>query len=663
MKNRKNTILFMGYITFDKSRLVNLEYSLGKEILRTSRTGSYSSTTIVGCNTRKYHGLLVSPVDQLQGEKYVLLSSLDVSIVQGNKTFNIGIHKYGGEYYNPRGHKYITDFDADPVPSMSYEVGAVKVKQERVLSSNSDQLMIRYTLEESPIAVKFQFRPLLAFRGIHDLTIANLDANRKVEHIPNGVKVRMYDKFPFLHMQFSRKVDFIPVPDWNYGIEYIEEQKRGYDFKEDLFVPGFFELKMNIGESIVFSASTKEASPAGLKAKFTREIKIKIPRNNFRNCLLNAAQQFIVKRNNETDIIAGYHWFGNWGRDTFISLPGLTLSHGDLVTCRNVIDTQIKKMKGGLFPNMGNRDNPAFNSVDAPLWFIWAVQQYYRAGGKDTWKMYAEYIKSVIDAYWEGTSFNIGMQENGLILADSPGKALTWMDAVTSSGPVTPRNGYNVEVNALWYNAIMFGLEQAGMNRDREFIRKYETLPEKIRGNYISMFWDNQKGYLADYVSADFQPNMYVRPNMLMAVSLPYSMLDKEQMRMVVDTAEQELLTPRGLRTLSPKNPEYTGIYRGDQDERDRAYHQGTVWPWLTGPFCEAYLRVYGEQGAKKVSNILIRFEEVMNENGISTISEVYDGDPPHIAGGAISQAWSVAEVLRIMDIVDQITVNNSVEL
>jgi len=209
----------------------------------------------------------------------------------------------------------------------------------------------------------------------------------------------------------------------------------------------------------------------------------------------------------------------------------------------------------------------------------------------------------------------------------------------------------------------MFGLEQAGMNRDREFIRKYETLPEKIRGNYISMFWDNQKGYLADYVSADFQPNMYVRPNMLMAVSLPYSMLDKEQMRMVVDTAEQELLTPRGLRTLSPKNPEYTGIYRGDQDERDRAYHQGTVWPWLTGPFCEAYLRVYGEQGAKKVSNILIRFEEVMNENGISTISEVYDGDPPHIAGGAISQAWSVAEVLRIMDIVDQITVNNSVEL
>lgn len=647
----------MAYIDFDKSMLVNLEYSLGKEILRTSRTGSYSSTTIVGCNTRKYHGLLVCPIDRFGGGRYVLLSSLDVSVVEGGKVFNLGIHKFNRDHFSPKGHKYLKDFTTELIPSMSYGVGTVKLRQERVLSDISDQLMIRYTIEEAQEPVTLQFRPLLAFRNIHELTMSNLSANTRVNYIRNGIKMRLYEGFPYLFMQFSREPEFVKVPDWIYGVEYIEEQKRGYDYKEDLFIPGYFELRLKAGESIVFSASTEEINPSGLKTRFSNVMKTKVPRDSFRNCLLNAAQQFIVKRNTETDIIAGYHWFGSWGRDTFISLPGLTLSRGDLKTCREVLDTQTAKMKDGLFPNMGEADNYAFNSVDAPLWFIWDVQQYINAGGNDGWNRYGKAVLQIIKMYIGGTFFNIGMHENGLIYAGEEGKALTWMDAITSTGPVTPRIGYNVEINALWYNALCFAKEYTGKIIAKDLSKLINDLPEKVKNSFLNYFWDEDLEYLADYVEGDGTRNMYVRPNMLIAASLPYTMLDSTMIKSILDVAESELLTCRGLRTLSPKNPHYEGVYRGTQEQRDKAYHQGTVWPWLIGPYAEAYLRLYGEKGVKNISRLIKEFENVMDEHGVSTISEVYDGNPPHLPGGAISQAWSVAEILRIMDLNDQITV------
>ncbi len=648
----------MAYINFEKTRLVNLEYSLGKELLRTSRTGSYSSTTIVGCNTRKYHGLLVSPVDSLGGEKYVLLSSMDVSVVEGGKVFNLGIHKFGGDHFSPKGHKYLKYFTADLIPALTYEVGTVKLRQERLLSDNSDQIMIRYTIEEAHEPVTLQFRPLMAFRKVHELTMSNLNANTRVENIRNGIRMRLYEGFPYLNMQFSGKSEFVIVPDWVYGVEYPEEHKRGYDFQEDLFVPGYFELKMKAGETIVFSASTEEVNPAGLKTRFTSVLKTKVPRDSFRNCLLNAAQQFIVKRGGNTDIIAGYPWFGSWGRDTFISLPGLTLSRGDLKTCRDVLDTQTGKMEGGLFPNMGEAHNYAFNSVDAPLWFIWSVQQYILAGGRDGWTRYGEAVRQVITSYINGTSFNIGMQDNGLIYAGADGKALTWMDAVTASGPVTPRTGYDVEINALWYNALVFaGYHTKGSS---EFKSLTDKLPEKVRNSFISLFWDEEMQYLADYVEADGTRNMFVRPNMIIAASLPNIMLETRMIKSILDITEKELLTLRGLRTLSPKNPDYKGVYRGAQEERDAAYHQGTVWPWLLGHYAEAYLRIYGEKGIRIISRLVAEFENVMDEHGISSISEVYDGDPPHLPGGAISQAWSVAEILRALDLIDQLSVKKS---
>jgi predicted glycogen debranching enzyme len=545
------------------------------------------------------------------------------------------------------------DFDADQIPSRIYRVGGVILKQERLLVHYEEQHLARFTILEASEPMKLQFRPFLAFRNIHQLTHANLAANTKVNYIENGIESKMYEGFPSLKMQFSTKVEFIPVPDWYLGVEYPEEQKRGYDYSEDLFTPGFFEVNAKKGDIIVFSASTKEEKTSGLKQKFTKTVTGKTPRDSYINCLRNAAQQFVEKRGGKTLIIAGYPWFGSWGRDTFIALPGLALARHKLILYREVLDTQVNKMKDGLFPNMGSASDPAFNSVDAPLWFFWAVQQYTDQGGTDGLERYGEAAKSVLNAFKNGTAFNIHMRDNGLIYVDAPGKALTWMDAVVNGTPVTPRNGYAVEINALWYNAVCFSLEMAKAANDKKFIKEFEKLPDLIRKSFLDIFWDEKVGYLADYVNDNEGKNTFVRPNMVIAVSLPYSMLDKDQMKKVLDVADRDLVTVRGLRTLSPSNKLYQGVCEGNQEERDNAYHQGTVWPWLYGPFCEGWLKVYGQQGVQKVRKLIYGLEDVMSEHGISTISEIYDGNPPHSPKGCISQAWSVGEVLRIIDLLE----------
>jgi|WetSurMetagenome_2_1015567.scaffolds.fasta_scaffold13995_4 predicted glycogen debranching enzyme len=641
----------MAYLKFEKSQLINLEYSLTKEFIRSNRAGSYCSSTIVYCNTRKYHGLLIAPVENLDGDRHVLLSSLDETIIERENEFNLGIHKYQGDIYSPRGHKYVRDFCADPSPTITYSVGGVVLVKECLLVEKEEQMMIKYTIEESDVPVKLRFRPFLAFRNMHQLSKANLYANTKAIIIPNGAKVKMYDGYPFLHMQFSKSAEFVPAPDWYYGIEYNKELRRGYNYKEDLFVPGYFELEAKKGDVIIFSASTVKANPEQLKRKYTLESTKRIPRDSFKNCLINSAQQFFYKRNKKTEIIAGFPWFGCWGRDTFIALPGLTLAIGDIATCKDVLDTQVSKLKNGLFPNVGSEDNPAFNSVDAPLWFFWALQQYTRVVKSHAaiWHSYGKAIKSIMEAYRNGTSFNISMNENGLIYAGEPGKALTWMDAVVHGKPVTPRMGFAVEINALWYNALMFSLDLAGRAKDEDFIKEWGTLPQKVHNSFLAMFWDPKKGYLADVVdhkSTDWS----IRPNQVIAVSMEYSMLTPEMKKAVLNVIERDLLTPRGLRTLSPTNENYRGIYKGTQEQRDLAYHQGTVWPWLLEHYCEGYMNLYKESGMGFLSNLINGFEPVMTELGIATIPEIFDGDPPHRARGAISQAWSVSALLRIIE-------------
>jgi predicted glycogen debranching enzyme len=639
----------MSYIKFDRSRLVNLEYSLHRELLRANRAGSYASTTIVNCNTRKYHGLLITPQPGIDHENHVLLSTLDESVIQMESEFNLGIHKYPGSIYSPHGHRYLVDFVTEPIPKQTYQVGGAILTKEMIFTSSEDRMIVKYTLVEAHYPTRIRLKPFLAFRNIHSLSKENILAEKKYEKVSNGIKVRMYQGYTDLFMQLSKPVEYTHVPTWYYNIEYKEEMERGYEFQEDLYVPGFFEFEIEKGESVYFIAGIKDLNPASFKRAYTAEINKRIPRNTFENCLINAAQQFIVKRSNKTEIIAGFPWFGRWGRDTFISLPGLTLVTGDFATCKNVIDTMISDLNGPLFPNIGSGSNSAYNSVDAPLWFFWALQQYamFTGSKKQVWKDYGKKMKMILEGFREGTHFNIHMLENGLVSAGEPGKALTWMDAVVHGKPVTPRTGLPVEVNALWYNAIRFSIEVALLAGDESFVTEWEEIADMIPDSFLSVFWNEQKGYLADYVDGDYK-DWSVRPNMIFAASLEYSPVDEEIRKKVVSVVKKELLTPRGLRSLTPKNPAYKGNYSGDQAERDLAYHEGTVWPWLLGHFAEAYLKLHEKSGLSFIKNLYKGFEPVMTEHGIGTISEIYDGDPPHSAKGAISQAWSVAELLRI---------------
>jgi predicted glycogen debranching enzyme len=625
----------MNYISFDKKQLVNLEYSLSKELVRSNRGGSYASSTIIGCNTRKYHGLLVCPQPKIDNDVHVLLSSLDVTVIQHDAEFNLGIHKYPGESYFPKGHKYIRDLVMGTIPKLIYRVGGVVLSVERLFSKESDRVMIKYTLEEAHSDTTLKFTPYLAFRNRHRLSKANTYVEKKYDDIENGIKIRMYEGYTPVYMQFSKKPEYTHVPDWYYNLEYIEEQRRGYDFQEDLYVPGFFELDIKKGESIIFAAGLDEESPTTLNRIFKHEEKSRVKRDSFKKCLLNSAQQFIVQNDNGVEIMAGYPWFGRWGRDSFIALPGLTIDTGKPALCKKAIKTLIKDLKGPLFPNIGSGDDLAFNSVDAPLWFFWTLQKYAEAtDSKDKiWKEFGSRMQMILNGFREGTEFNIKMQDNGLIYAGIEGKALTWMDAISGGNAVTPRIGMPVEINALWYNAVMFSLETALLADDIDFVKDWEPVAQIIPDSFTNTFWRDDKGYLADYVNGDIE-DWSVRPNQIFAASLEYSPIDEKKRQMVIDKVEKELLTTRGLRTLSPKNPKYEGFYYGDQDTRDKQYHQGTVWPWLFGHFVEGYLKIHGKSGWSKMNWHYEQFENVMKEHGIGSISEIYDGDPPHKPAG-----------------------------
>jgi len=650
----------MGYIEFDKKELINLKYSLSKEFIRSNRAGTFANGTIINCNTRKYHGLLICPMENLDGDNHLLLSALDETIIQHDKEFHLAVRKYPGVVHP--GHKYLREFIAHPIPTLKYRVGGVILQKEMLIVQEEDQVLIRYTLVEAHSPTLIKLHPFLAFRSIHKLSKANPDVRTDVEEIQNGIKTRMYDAYPHLYMQTSKKTKYIKNPDWFFNVQYIEEENRGYNFEEDLFIPGYFEFPMEKGEVIVFSAGLSETKAGGLKQKFISEIQKRIPRDNFENCLINSAQQFIVRRNNTSEIIAGFPWFGIWGRDTFISLPGLTLAIGDVKTAIDVLDTMSSKLKDGLFRNKGTGTDVDLNSVDAPLWYFWSIQQYvlFTGDAKGAWKKYGGKMKTILETFKQGTQYNIKMRENGLVYAGIEGTAPTWMDAKLNGTPVTPRIGFDVEINALWYNAIMFTIELAHQSKDVEFSKAWSEYPDKIKESFNNIFWSENKKYLADYVN-DSGINWDVRPNMVFACSLPYSMLSKDQMKSILDVVKSELLTPRGLRTLSPNHEKYVGIYEGNQESRDLAYHQGTVWPWLIGHFCEAWLRVHRRSGLQLVKDLYSGFEPEMTNAGIGTISEIFDGNPPHEAKGAISQAWSVAELLRLKKIIDQFEENNKV--
>jgi len=598
--------------------------------------------------------LLVCPNESLDGGKHVLLSSLDTTIIQHGSEFNLGIHKYPGDHYEPKGHKYIRDFEIDTIPVTTFRVGGVVLTMERMLVEEAEQVLIKYTLEDAHSPTTLRFKPFLAFRNVHSLTHTNMVANTKYQTVENGVKFQLYEGYPFLNLQFSKKVEYIHNPDWFHDIEYLKEQTRGYEFREDLFVPGYFEVDIKKGESIVFSASTFETAPTHLKSKFTQELKKKTPRDSFFGCLKNAAEQFVVKTPEFTDIQAGYPWYNGRINQTFVALPGLSLAIDDPALITRIIDTNVSRLRNGLFPKKWGRFGSNYDSADSPLWFFWTIQNLIDelGGRKKIWDKYKGTFIQILDAYKNGTDYHIGMLENGLISADCTGVALTWMNAYANGKPVTPRYGCPVEINALWYNAICFALELATEANDKSFTHQWKEKLTLIGKSFRQTFWNDEKGYLADcYYNG--VTDWAIRPNQVICTALNYSPLSKEMKKSILSLAKKDLLTPRGLRTLSPRNENYEGSYEGNEEQREKAFHQGTIFPWLIGFFIEGYLGVHQRGGLSFTKTIMEGFEEEMTQHCISTISEIYNGNPPHTGKGAISQAWNIGEILRAYHLID----------
>lgn len=637
----------MSYLKFDKEQLINLEYSLYKEILRSNRAGAYMSTTIIGCNTRKYHGLLVCPIAKFGSEKHVLLSSLDETIIENGSEFNLGIHRYQGGTYEPKGHKYIMNVEFRKIPRITYRVGSVVLTKEMLLVENEQQVLIKYTLEEAALPTKLRFKPFLAFRQIHQLSKANMYANRKFGKVANGISLKLYDKYPNLYLQFSKKAEFIPVPDWYYNIEYLKELHRGYDCLEDLFVPGYFELPVKKGESIIFAAGTEEANPVSLKQSFTKEENNHIERSSFLSSLDNAARQFVMHKQDETDIIAGFPWYDSITRQTFVSLPGLCLSLNDTNNCKNVLDSYLRHLKNGFFPDNIHQKYTTNNSADSSLWFIWTIMQYYKKYKQPTeiWNEYGGAIQEILKAYKNSTLKYVGTTRDGLVYAVKENTPLSWMDSLVDGRPVIQRDGLAVEINALWYNAICFAVEVAGLAGDQSFVEHWKSMIKKVGDAFLKTFWSEGHNLLADVVK-DGKPDWSVRPNMVIAVAMDYSPLSIEQKKLVISVAKRKLLTKRGLRTLSPDHLRYKGAVEGGPNERELAIHQGAVWPWLIQFFVEGYLKIHKKGGLPFVKQLIEEFEDDLTEQCIGTMSEMYNGNPPHRAKGAISQAWSVAGVV-----------------
>jgi predicted glycogen debranching enzyme len=638
----------MGYLKFDKTKLINLEYSLKKEIVRTNRSGTYSCSTIIDCNTRKYHGLLICPIPELDNGRHVLLSSLDETIIQHEKEFNLGIHKYAGNHYEPKGHKYIRDFNSNPIPKLEYRVGGVILSKEKILVENESQILIKYTLIEAKSPTKLKFKPFLAFRNIHSLSKENMDINTKFNSVKNGISSNLYNGYPDLFMQFNKKPEFVPAPNWNYNIEYKQEHKRGYDYKEDLYIPGFFEIPIKKGESIIFSASLKENTPSALKRKFDSEVKKRIPREDFSTCLANTVQQFNIHNKTNIDIIAGYPWLPIRSRDALISLPGLTLPFDDKENYVKVLKTISKRLNGHLLKDVQEAQNNDY-SLDIPLWFIWSVQQYYLRYKDDSiLKQFSKTIKTIISGYIN-EKYIFEVKQNGLLYANYTYYPNSWMNSNTSD-----RYGYLVDANALWYNALCFTLEISEYIKSKKIIDTITGIKNNIEKSFTEVFWNEEQGYLNDFVTYD-KVNKQVRPNQIFAASLPYSAIDKSQIKSIVDTVKSELLTNFGIRTLSPIDSDYIPKYKGNHYVRENAAYNGSAWPWLLTSYIEALHKIQPNITAKEGEYYLMKFEGELKTKGICSISELYHGNPPQKAKGAISFALSTGELIRLKNIIDNI--------
>ena len=635
----------MAFLKFNKSELVNLSYSLKREIICANKTGAYCNTSIVTCNTRRYHGLLAVPIDAFGGKKHLLLSSLDESLILNGKRFNLGIHCYGS-VYEPRGHKYIIDFEADPVPKITYRVGEIVFTKSILLVPDSDQVMIRFELVNAPAKVKLLLTPFLAFRDIHALTDENPNARTEGWEIPNGIAFNLYDGFPDLNMQFNTKdVSFETAPCWYKGITYSDEYRRGFACKEDLYVPGHFETEMKPGDAIVFSASVAIANPSGLKRKFDSFVAKAAKITTYHEQLVHCADLLKQDRGGHKMITAGFSWlYTGLLRETLEALPGLTLyANGDKAEFEEILDNLIADNQERLFHRT--------TQVEAPLRLAGALGRYieYGADPKAVWKKYGPTVKGILESYLPGRRVEVAMQPNGLLWAQLDHWALSWMNTYVDGNPVTERAGYQVETNAMWFQSILFAvtMEREYSPSDSAFLKEWSHILDLIRENFQTTFWNAGSGYLADYVDNAGQ-HLEVRPNMLYALVGEDIPVEPEIAQRVLQVIDNELVTRRGIRTLSPRHSEYKGVYEGSQTDRDLAYYNGCCLTFLLGPYCEVCFKMKGAAFLNKAQWLVNGFYEDLNKHGVGAFSELYDGDPPHEPHGAISSALSTAALLEV---------------
>lgn len=645
----------MSYLKFDKTLMINLEQSLPLEMLRTNKSGAYHCTTIVGCNTRKQHGLLVIPIPEMDNEAHVLLSSLDETVIQHGASFNMGLHQYGENLFSPNGHKYIREFNCDTVPTLTFRVGGVIMTKEKVFISHENRILIKYTQVDAHSETTLQFRPFLAFRNANDLVVQNGQINTAIRHVPDGIATCLYQGYPELYMQFDKEVRWVDDAHWYNGIEYYKDRDRGIPYKEDLWVPGYFELPIRKGETIIFSASTFETDPSTFESTYEEEIKSRTSRTSFYNCLKNSASQFYLKNEHGQYIMAGYPWYNVRARDELIALPGCTLAIGHEEEYHDTTRSFLKALYN--YIDEGKSD-PVIHEIDLPdipLWALWAIQQFRRHSDISKCReLYGDDVRRIVEYIRNSRVPNLRLNHNGLLSTEGRDKPVSWMSASIKGRPIIPRTGYILEFNALWYNGLVFLIhlleEEA---EEAEYVKELQALAEKVKESFIETFL-NGYGYLYDYVNGTYM-DLEVRPNMAIAVGLEYSPLDRRQRKRVLDFCTRELLTPKGLRSLSPKSPNYRPVYAGNPHEREVAVHQGPARPWLFGFYADAYFKVFGLSGIAFIERMLIGYEEEMSQGCIGSLSEMYDGNPPYAGRGAISAAKNVGAILTVIKTVNQL--------
>ena len=647
-------------LSFGPDVLHDLSRSLSLEWLETDGLGGFASATVIGANTRRYHGLLVAALHPPVARQ-VILSRLEESLQVDAHVYDLSCNVYG-DVIHPRGYLHLEEFRLDPWPVWTYVAGDVRLEKSVARVYSSPLTLITYRLLDAPHPVKLTARPLLACRDYHHLQHANVQFDPQLIVENGSARIRHVALGQDLCLTFPQGL-FWSDGLWYYNLRYPREEERGLDSREDLYSPGQVAWLLQPGETAVFTAQMGEPfagdAAAALEAERARREQVQAvfpAKNPVARQLALAADQFIVRRDIDgaeaRTVIAGYPWFTDWGRDTMIAFAGLTIVTKRFDDARSILRAFIAALDEGLIPNrFGDVEGEtAYNTVDATLWFFVAAKQLHDATRDldfvrdELWAGMTE----AIEWHLKGTKYGIHADTDGLLSAGSPEHQLTWMDAKIGDRVITPRQGKAVEINALWYNALRI-MQFFAERIEPAAAKRYADLTKQVKAAFREAFWCGDQGYLADCIDGS-RRDLSLRPNQIIALALPYSVVPLECERAVLATVGERLLTPYGLRTLDPADPRYCGHYEGDSVQRDESYHQGTVWPWLLGPYLSAYFTHNGRTEATLgwARGFLEPLLAHLGEAGLGSISEIFDGDTPHAARGCIAQAWSVAELLRV---------------